>query len=170
MIEEKRCTVCGALKAISEFYCFPVGSCRRRSACKECCRTRARAQYHEPGYKRLARLRVHARVSAMIAHFKSQPCADCGGTFPSCAMDFDHRPGTVKQMHLNHSGIGMRRLSDVLVEIEKCDVVCANCHRVRSTQRNQMGRKYFGDGASALTPRFFATLAKHQAKQAGASA
>src|SRR5207244_7981837 len=56
VIEEKRCTVCGALKAISEFYCFPVGSCRRRSACKEGCRTRARAQYHEIG-------RAHGRTT-----------------------------------------------------------------------------------------------------------
>ena len=68
---------------------------------------------------------------------KEEPCKDCGCCFPPCAMDFDHRPGekklsTVSQLS-NSSRVKM------LDEIIKCDVVCANCHRVR-TQRRLYGK------------------------------
>jgi hypothetical protein len=44
-------------------------------------------------------------------------------------MDFDHRPGTVKLFHI---GKNTHSEDAVLAEIAKCDVVCANCHRVRT--------------------------------------
>jgi hypothetical protein len=65
-----------------------------------------------------------------VASIKAKPCMDCGGTFPSCCMDFDHRPGTVKV-----AGVGQmmwEHIEKVKAEIEKCDLVCANCHRIRT--------------------------------------
>ena len=49
------------------------------------------------------------------------------------ALELDHRPGTAKikavsEMH----GYSAER---ILEEINKCDVVCANCHRVRTAKR-----------------------------------
>jgi len=53
-------------------------------------------------------------------------------------MDFDHRPGEVKEFNLaqvmSQSRISWSRL---LAEIAKCDVVCANCHRIRTWQRRR---------------------------------
>jgi hypothetical protein len=55
---------------------------------------------------------------------------DCGGTFPPECMDFDHRPGEKKLFGI---GQGLRRkLEALLAEIAKCDLVCANCHRIRT--------------------------------------
>ena len=65
---------------------------------------------------------------------KNEPCKDCGCCFPPCAMDFDHRPGEKK--------LGMvSRLSNssrvrMIAEIMKCDVVCSNCHRIRTHRRS----------------------------------
>jgi hypothetical protein len=67
---------------------------------------------------------------AYIYKLKSKPCADCGKSFPSVAMDFDHRFGTKKLFDI---GTSMQRNWDVILcEIEKCDIVCANCHRIRT--------------------------------------
>jgi len=61
----------------------------------------------------------------------NSPCVDCEGTFPPCAMDFDHVRGTKKY---NVSKMVAKRMSldKILKEIEKCDVRCANCHRIKT--------------------------------------
>lgn len=56
------------------------------------------------------------------------PCLDCGGKFAPCQMDFDHT-------HNKYSNIARLVASPsdrVLGELEKCHLVCANCHRVRT--------------------------------------
>jgi hypothetical protein len=63
---------------------------------------------------------------------KSVPCMDCGGVFDPCQMDFDHRDSKVKEIGTHLSNMS---LSALLLEIEKCDVVCANCHRLRTKNR-----------------------------------
>lgn len=64
---------------------------------------------------------------------KEAPCKDCGHKFHYCVMDFDHRPDTVKKFNI--SGSEMRNLEDVVNEMSKCDVICSNCHRVRTFKR-----------------------------------
>jgi hypothetical protein len=65
---------------------------------------------------------------------KARPCADCGRSFPAVAMDFDHIRGekiaTVSQLVR-----GGATKAAVEAEIAKCGLVCANCHRVRTTTR-----------------------------------
>ena len=68
----------------------------------------------------------------IINELKSKPCHDCGQSFPPHVMDFDHvrgkkRFGIAKMQ--NHS------LEAILAEIAKCDLVCANCHRIRTRKR-----------------------------------
>lgn len=66
---------------------------------------------------------------------KSGPCADCGNKFPFPCMDFDHRDGTTKTRNvaiLVGDGYSKTR---ILEEIAKCDLVCANCHRIRTQNR-----------------------------------
>ena len=75
--------------------------------------------------------RKRERMHDLRRELKSKPCADCGETFPSYVMDFDHRQRheKVDQVAMLVSSLSMRRL---LTEVEKCDVVCANCHRIRT--------------------------------------
>ena len=70
---------------------------------------------------------------------KSEPCLDCGNRFPPEAMDFDHRPGTEKFGQISQL-CREQSWSAVLEEIEKCDVVCSNCHRVRTSRRTKSPR------------------------------
>ena len=64
--------------------------------------------------------------------YKNSPCVDCGGTFPYEALDFDHVRG---EKLCNVSNAGHLKREIVLAEIEKCDLVCANCHRIRTKRR-----------------------------------
>jgi len=78
--------------------------------------------------------RARARTRALIAELKSHPCADCGGSFPPALMDFDHVRGTKHGIISRMSGGRMAR-AKLLEEINKCEVVCANCHRRRTYLR-----------------------------------
>lgn len=74
-------------------------------------------------------------LKAWMLELKSNPCADCGGTFDSCCMDFDHREGTDKQYNI--ASMFAHHYSRELIEVElaKCELVCANCHRIRTRDR-----------------------------------
>jgi len=57
---------------------------------------------------------------------------DCQQRFPSCAMDFGHVRGE-KRFNVGLS----KNLRQLAEEIAKCDLVCANCHRVRTFNRSR---------------------------------
>ena len=78
------------------------------------------------------------RARALIAEAKDCPCADCKTRYPVFVMDFDHRPGVEKLFNIGASLKKYASQLDVLrAEIAKCDVVCANCHRIRTFGREQ---------------------------------
>ena len=57
-------------------------------------------------------------------------CVDCGFTGPSFMYEFDHRDPSTKEF-----GIGdgqSRSYARQLAESMKCDLVCPNCHRMRT--------------------------------------
>lgn len=74
---------------------------------------------------------------AMVAAIKSAPCIDCGNIFPPECMDFDHvgetKNNRVSQLAWNGSW------QAVVGEIAKCELVCANCHRIRTRKRGRAG-------------------------------
>lgn len=66
----------------------------------------------------------------MVDEIKAVPCMDCGNSYPSCVMDFDHREDKLMDVgRLVGHGYSIKR---ILAEIEKCDIICANCHRIRT--------------------------------------
>ncbi len=72
-----------------------------------------------------------AEKRRIVDELKNNPCMDCGGRFPVVCMDFDHRDPTQKVREISYMVKGCR-IEDILAEIEKCDLVCANCHRIRT--------------------------------------
>lgn len=73
-------------------------------------------------------------MRTFIDELKSKPCTDCGGTFDPVCMDFDHI-GTDKRY--NVAKMLSASVQQVLDEIAKCELVCANCHRLRTKNRQQ---------------------------------
>ena len=81
------------------------------------------------------------RLHDIVIELKSKPCMDCGGVFHPCAMDFDHREGEEKTDCVARLIAQCRPIEDILAEIEKCDLVCANCHRIRTYKRTQLSKE-----------------------------
>lgn len=71
-----------------------------------------------------------ARLRAIILTAKATGCVDCGLKDPR-ALDFDHVRGT-KSFTISYGDYSPSRL---LEEIAKCDVRCANCHRIQTAER-----------------------------------
>lgn len=91
-------------------------------------RWRAKNPGKQAGYQRAR----NQRRKALLDDLKNQPCADCGGSFPAECMDFDHVSG---QKVANVSAMLSFSLDRLLAELDKCDVVCSNCHRIRTKAR-----------------------------------
>lgn len=76
-----------------------------------------------------------AKVLAELHLLKEKRgCFDCRNKFPHYVLEFDHRPGEVKIDNvtrvLKNYGTEM-----AWKEVAKCDVVCSNCHKVRTYMR-----------------------------------
>lgn len=68
------------------------------------------------------------RIASEIKLFLG--CVYCGYNHHPRALDFHHKKPELKSF--NVSNINCRSVMRMLKEIEKCDVVCANCHRIRT--------------------------------------
>jgi len=71
-------------------------------------------------------------IRRFIALLKNKPCMDCGKSFPLYVMDFDHRDSEIKEFDIGKAINRMYGKERITKEIEKCDLVCANCHRIRT--------------------------------------
>jgi hypothetical protein len=63
---------------------------------------------------------------------ESSGCKDCGESNP-IVLDFDHlKDKKYNVSRMIHDGFSWKAIKK---EIEKCEVVCANCHRIRTYNR-----------------------------------
>lgn len=61
-------------------------------------------------------------------HLSNNPCVDCGHT-NIVVLEFDHVRGE-KKYNVSDMYRGGYSLATIQKEIDKCDVRCANCHRL----------------------------------------
>jgi hypothetical protein len=105
-----------------------------QSKCRACQREWYKNYYNSDAKEKTRlyanNLAARTLIHELIRESKNKPCADCGGEFPYYVMDFDHRDP--KKKTFNVGMFAGRTLAAVRKEIEKCDVVCANCHRERT--------------------------------------
>jgi hypothetical protein len=71
------------------------------------------------------------RTLYLLEFFKTHPCVDCGERDP-VVLEFDHLRD--KSFAIGPS-LSRRGWQDILDEMKKCEVVCANCHRRRTAKR-----------------------------------
>jgi hypothetical protein len=116
-LTEKECKRCGVTKSVSEFR--RRGDTSYEAMCILCKRADSTQRDRE--------LREWHRS------LKTGPCADCGQTFHPVCMQWDHLPGYEKIKPVGRMGSKQR----ILEEIKKCELVCANCHALRTYYRNK---------------------------------
>jgi len=70
----------------------------------------------------------------VIDYLKAHPCIDCGEGNP-VVLEFDHRDDCIKVSEIAEMvrrGFSKERVQE---EIDKCDVRCANCHRIKTASQ-----------------------------------
>lgn len=104
--------------------------------CKSCHNEYQKAYYKKhPRSINKSSQKQKQKIRELIIRAKDVPCCDCGIKYPYYVMDFDHVRGK-KKFNLSVAASKYRSLLTVLNEINKCDIVCANCHRERTFQKH----------------------------------
>lgn len=133
----KVCSKCKKCKPRTDFSIMRRASDGLQGSCKTCMNEAGKKNYQEnkDRYFKVAKSR-DAELDKLIFDQKNQPCADCGIKYPPYVMDFDHLEAETKEFNI--SGMRRRRMAfqKILDEISKCEVVCSNCHRMRTNARN----------------------------------
>jgi hypothetical protein len=80
--------------------------------------------------------RYRAKIRGVVNQARTVPCSDCGNTYPCYVMEFDHLGDKIATVG---ALAGSKSVKVVLAEIAKCDVVCANCHKIRTFNRRESG-------------------------------
>jgi len=109
---------------------MPYTDISKRRACQR------RYYSRNKSYFKSKNIRRRKELINFVISFKQGPCADCGVKYPYYVMDFDHRDNRVKLDNINQM-VNYHSFSKekILKEIQKCDLVCSNCHRVRTYSR-----------------------------------
>jgi hypothetical protein len=71
---------------------------------------------------------------SVVARYKTiRGCDDCGYSGHHAALEFDHLPGHVKVRTIGSFMYSSWKA--IKAEIEKCELVCSNCHSIRTYER-----------------------------------
>jgi hypothetical protein len=92
-------------------------------------------QQNKAAHVRMVRKSEAARIGLYmrrIDEMKSEPCTDCGQIFDPVCMDFDHLRD--KEFNISHM-VRNNSWDKILAELAKCELVCSNCHRLRTRTR-----------------------------------
>ncbi len=67
-------------------------------------------------------------------------------------MDFDHRNPYTKVVAVSQTVVKSWPIARIQAEMDKCDLVCANCHRIRTSRQQTRGFRTLAVGTDmALT-------------------
>ena len=138
----KRCSMCGVSKQVDDFMWWRKALGLRDSYCRPCRAEYKRAHYAANKQRYVDNAQARARRLAdertrwLLTYFDRHPCVDCGESDP-VVLEFDHLGG--KSFNIS-AGIRTKNWALLLAEIEKCEVVCANCHRRRTALRGGFAR------------------------------
>jgi len=92
---------------------------RQALYCSKNCKSKAAVSRHRRSYKEA------------LVEMHGGRCVDCGFEGPPFMFDFDHRDPEQKLFALSGQMTNWTK-AERDAEAEKCDLVCANCHRRRT--------------------------------------
>lgn len=144
--ELRVCGRCHVAKPISEFRIKNAARGTYRSYCRPCWREYGKEHYRKNLAAYMSRARTRATIDRkrnreyVAEYLSTHPCLDCGESDP-VVLEFDHRDPAQKRNdvgRLIHTSV----LNTLKAEIEKCDVRCGNCHRIRTSEQYGWYRLY----------------------------
>ena len=138
----KRCASCKKEKPKKEFYINRKKPDGRQYKCKKCQRLYHNKQWYAKNKKtrlkqvkeRKEKLRNENYEKVLYLYF-AKGCVDCGSR-DHRVLEFDHVRGVKKRFHRTEGVSYMVRngykWSTIKREIEKCEVRCRNCHKIKT--------------------------------------
>jgi hypothetical protein len=126
----KKCGKCGIYKAFSDFN-KRSGTSRLASYCRICHAAYIKRHYTQnKSYYRAKAKTSRATFRKWYDELKSHlQCERCGENHPA-TLDFHHKDGREKEESVAVIVVRCESRRLVLKEIEKCVVLCSNCHRI----------------------------------------
>ena len=135
----KKCYTCKVYKELSEFNKNKSKADGLNTICRKCSNARSKRYYKENKVshrevvgKRNQRVRLENR-NRYLEYLRTHPCVDCGNS-DIRVLEADH----LKDKKANVGTLITTGYSWDTIELElaKCEIVCANCHRIRTYSRN----------------------------------
>ncbi len=146
---KKICPGCGEERDIEEdFRWRDKHRGIRQTRCKHCQSQVSKQHYkdNKQSYIDRARTRevlvIEDNQKRLVDYLHSHPCVDCGQT-DIRVLEFDHIHGNKSNNIARMVGEGFS-WSTIEAEIAKCEVRCANCHRIKTNERSGWWRHLFG--------------------------
>jgi hypothetical protein len=136
----KHCSKCKCDKNIEDFSYDKSSRDGRAYWCKPCAAKNARESFairiKNPEYRsnknnKAKTLMREAKDRAV--EYMGSKCFDCGGVYPNYVYDFHHLEPSTKDV--NPSKAFRKDFEQTKKELDKCVMLCANCHRIRHYKR-----------------------------------
>lgn len=138
-ISMKNCTRCHQEKETFDFSWKNKLKGKLSPHCKICQRLLSKAHhknninyYREKAKRNNSKYRKEA-VSFIKIYLLEHPCIDCGNS-DIRVLEFDHVRG-IKKNAISKMVTSASPLGQIKLEIEKCEVRCANCHRIKTIKQ-----------------------------------
>lgn len=145
---EKHCNGCNKGRDIEDFNLKDKSKGTRHTLCRFCMAEYSKEYYKnnkqtyiEKTKKRNQRISDENRTR-LFAYLSQHPCIDCGHT-DIRVLEFDHVRGNKLNNIAWMVGKGLS-WSTIEAEIAKCEVRCANCHRIKESGKNHSWRHLLG--------------------------
>ncbi len=135
----KVCSKCNEEKTLSDFNYRNKSKGTHQAHCRECTKVYLKKHYSDNQQYYIKKAAKHTRRYEKLAQktiFEiklSNPCVSCGESDPR-VLDFDHIDTTDKLDNVANMVKGGYSLSRILEEVEKCQILCANCHRIKTAE------------------------------------
>lgn len=85
----------------------------------------------EEKFKARSGEQIERNVTFITKIKDNKPCLDCKVMYPHYVLQFDHVRGE-KIMDVSKMARGGYSLKSIQAEIDKCELVCSNCHSKRT--------------------------------------
>lgn len=146
-MDTKFCSRCGTNKKITDYSWKNEKRGWRNSLCKPCHSDYRKEHYQSNKSKYILKAKKWNRKQTQVLrvyiyeYLENHPCVDCGVS-DIRVLDFDHKDKKfmgVSQMVRNCYAMGA-----VKKEIDKCEVRCANCHRIKTFSEGNFWKHKMG--------------------------
>ncbi len=131
----KQCATCREWKKEDDFNWRFKSLGIRHPTCRECHKPFRKNWYENNKKRHLQQVKERKHEARNAArefvynYLSTHPCAECGEANP-VVLEFHHREG--KEKAISEMVGGGYPIETIRSEIDKCDVLCANCHRKKT--------------------------------------